>query len=219
DGPIRFVINTHYHGDHSGSNQEMRDTGADIVAHDNVRVRMSQDNENLFWGRTIEARVPETWPNLTFSQSMTFHFNGQTVEAIHTPNAHTDGDSIIYFREADVLHMGDNFFNDMFPYIDVDSGGSVQGMIDALDKGLSIAGPDTQIIPGHGPLSSRADMQKTREILVDIQSRVNAKINQGADMAEIISSKPLSDYHELASFIDEENMLKIVYRSLTGKMD
>ncbi len=217
-GPIRFVVNTHYHGDHSGGNAEMKAAGATIVAHDNVRARMSTDNENKLWGRTVKATAPEAWPTVTFSKTMTFHFNGQTVDVMHTPNAHTDGDAIVYFREADVLHMGDNFFNGMFPYIDVDAGGSVKGMIGALDTGLKTSGPNTKIIPGHGPLSSRADLRKTRDILVDIQKRVQARIDKGESLDTILQSGILSDYSDLASFIDEKNMIKIAYRSITGQL-
>lgn len=219
DGPIRFVANTHYHGDHTGGNAAMRDTGASIVAHENVRVRMSTAQENKFWGRTTEATAPEAWPNITFSQNMTFHFNGQTIDVVHVPKAHTDGDSIIYFREANVLHMGDNFFNGLFPYIDIDGGGNVDGMIAALDTGLSMTNGNTKIIPGHGPLSTPADMKATRDLLADIQARVQVKIDEGASLDEIIGSNILSDYSDLASFIDEKNMIRIAYRSLTGRLD
>jgi len=219
DGPIRFVANTHYHGDHSGGNEAMRETGASIVAHDNVRARMSTAQENKFWGRTTEATAPGAWPNITFSQNMTFHFNGQTIDVVHVPKAHTDGDSIIYFREANVLHMGDNFFNGLFPYIDIDGGGNVDGMIAALDRGLSMSNANTKIIPGHGPLSTAADMKASRDMLADVQARVKAKIDEGASLDEIISAKVLSDYSELASFINEENMIRIAYRSLTGQLE
>jgi len=218
DGPIRFVANTHYHGDHTGGNEAMRKVGASIVAHDNVRVRMSQDNENKLWNRTTKATDPASWPTITFSESMTFHFNGQTIDVVHTPKAHTDGDAILYFREANVLHMGDNFFNGMFPYIDIDGGGSVAGMIAALDRGLEMSGPKTKIIPGHGPLSSPADMKATRDMLADVQSRVKARVDAGDDLSAILKASVLSDLSHLASFIDEENMIKITYRSLTGRL-
>lgn len=219
DGSIRFVANTHYHGDHTGGNAAMADSGASIVAHDNVRVRMSQDQENKLWGRTTKATAPESWPTITFSKAMTFHFNGQTIDIVHVPSAHTDGDSIIYFREADVLHMGDNFFNGIFPYIDVDSGGKVTGMIAALDKGLSMAGPDTKIIPGHGPLSTPADMKTARNMLADIRFRVLSRVDSGESLETILNAKILSDYEEFASFINEENMVRITYRSLTGRLE
>ena len=219
DRPLRFVVNTHYHGDHAGGNAEMRAAGATIVAHDNVRQRMSQDSENLLWGRTVKATDAAAWPNVTFSETMTFHFNNQTIDVIHVPTAHTDGDAIIYFREADVLHMGDNFFNGMFPYIDVDANGSVAGMIKALDTGIMLAGAETKIIPGHGPLSSKADMQNTRGILSTVQDRVQARIKAGDNLKMILDAEILSDYEHLSSFIDSNNMVKITYRSLTGQLD
>jgi len=132
DAPIRYVINTHYHGDHSGANAEMKESGAIIVAHENVRKRMGMSFENKAFGQTVQATDPKLWPDITYSENATFHFNGQTVHAIHTPNAHTDGDSILFFEEANVLHMGDNFFFGLFPYIDVDGGGSLSGMIASI---------------------------------------------------------------------------------------
>ena len=220
DGPIRFVANTHYHGDHTGGNAVMRqETGASIVAHDNVRVRMSTTQETKLFNRTTPPADEAAWPNVTFSQNMTFHFNGQTIDVIHVPRAHTDGDSLIYFREANVLHMGDNFFNGLFPFVDIDGGGHVDGMIAALDKGLSLSNADTKIIPGHGPLSTPADMKAARDMLADVQARVKAKIDDGASLDEIISSEILSDYSELASFIDEKNMIRTAFRSLTGRLE
>ena len=201
DGSIRFVINTHYHGDHTGGNEVMKDTGATVVAHDNVRARMGMTMDNKLFGRTVEATDPALWPTLTFSENLTFHFNGQTIDVVHTPGAHTDGDAIIYFREADILHMGDNFFNGLFPYVDIDGGGSLQGMIAASETALTMIGPDTQIIPGHGPMSSQSDLQAYRDLLTDIQARVAAKVDDGMSLQEIIDARPLEDYSELLSLI------------------
>lgn len=219
DGPIRFVANTHYHGDHTGGNAAMRRVGASVVAHDNVRVRMGHDNK--FWKQTVKASAPESWPTITFSQNMTFYFNGQTIDVVHVPHAHTDGDSIIYFREANVLHMGDNFFNGLFPFIDIDGGGSVAGMIAALDKGLELSDSATKIIPGHGPLSTWEDMKATRDMLADVRSRVKSRIDAGDDLKDIINANILSDltYLTLSRSIDEDDMVSITYRSLTGRLD
>ena len=214
DAPIRYVINTHYHGDHSGANAEMKDTGAVIVAHDNVRKRMGMSFENKAFGRTIKATDSKLWPDLTYSENATFHFNGQTVNAIHTPNAHTDGDSILYFEEANILHMGDNFFFGLFPYIDVDGGGSLSGMIASHGKALELINEETKVIPGHGPLAAKADLIKTQDMLKTIEKRVKAEIARGATLENILEKDILADYAEYSSFIDKDNMVKIAHRSI-----
>jgi len=215
DQPIRYVVNTHYHGDHSGANAQMKAVGATIMAHENVRKRMGMTFENKAFGRTVKATDPSLWPTLTFSEKATLHFNGQTVTAIYTPNAHTDGDSIIYFKEANLLHMGDNFFNGMFPYIDIDGGGSLQGMIASHETALSLINDETTIIPGHGPLAVKADLIKTQDMLKDIQKRVESEISKGATLDDILEKDLLKDLSSYSSFIDTVNMVKFAHRSLT----
>ncbi len=215
DAPIKFVINTHYHGDHTGANAILKDTGATVIAHDNVRKRMGLTFENKLFGRTVDATSPELWPTVTFSQSSTFHFNGQTVKVIHTPHAHTDGDSIIYFEDANILHMGDNYFKGMFPYIDVDAGGSLQGMIKSHNQALSLANADTVIIPGHGALANKTELTETRDMLVTVQNRVDQRIKSGQSLDDILADNILDDLKSYVKFIDEEKMVRISYRSLT----
>ncbi len=214
DEPIRFVLNTHYHGDHSGANAEMKETGATIIAHDNVRKRMGMTFENKTWGRTIEAVDESLWPTLTFSDKTTLHFNGQTATAHHVPHAHTDGDSIVSFMPANIIHMGDNYFNGLFPYVDVDGGGSLQGMIAAQTKAIAMSDDDTQIIPGHGPMATKEDLTKSRDILADILARVKAAKERGLSMEDTVKAVPLDDYKDLSSFIDQANMVRTTYRSL-----
>lgn len=214
NAPIKFVLNTHYHGDHSGANKEMKATGATVMAHDNVRKRMGMTFENKTWGRTVEAVDEALWPSLTFSDTATLHFNGQTATAHHVPNAHTDGDSIVTFMPANIIHMGDNYFNGLFPYVDVDGGGTLQGMIAAQDKAISVSDESTQIIPGHGPMATKDDLQKSRDILDDILRRVKAAKDKGLSMEDAVKAVPLTDYKSLASFIDEANMVRTTYRSL-----
>jgi len=215
DQPIRYVVNTHYHGDHSGANAQMKAVGATIMAHENVRKRMGMTFENKAFGRTVKATDPSLWPTLTFSEKATLHFNGQTVTVIYTPNAHTDGDSIIFFKEANLLHMGDNFFNGMFPYIDIDGGGSLQGMIASHETALSLINDETTIIPGHGPLAVKADLIKTQDMLKDIQKRVESEISKGATLDDILEKDLLKDLSSYSSFIDTVNMVKFAHRSLT----
>ena len=214
DAPIRYVVNTHYHGDHTGANAQMKETGAVIVAHDNVRKRMGMTFENKTFGRTTNATDAALWPDLTYSENATFHFNGQTVRAIHTPSAHTDGDSILYFEEANILHMGDNFFFGLFPYIDVDGGGSLAGMIASHGEALDLINDETKVIPGHGPLATKADLAKTQEMLKTIEKRVKEEITRGASLDDILKKDILADYAEYSSFIDKDNMVKIAHRSI-----
>jgi len=212
--PIRYVVNTHYHGDHAGGNAKLKTTGATVVAHENVRTRMGIDFENKLFGQTVKA-VPEgQWPTLTFSENTTFYMNDQTVQLIYTPNAHTDGDSIVYFKEANILHMGDNFFNGLFPYVDVDSGGSLQGMIASHATALELIDENTQIIPGHGPMATKNDLENTQNMLIDVQSRVTERIEAGDDLETIIAAKPIADYSKFSSFINEDTMVRIAYISL-----
>ncbi len=217
DQPIRYVVNTHYHGDHTGANSVLKTAGATIVAHDNVRARMGMTFENKLWGNTVEATSPNLWPTLTFSENATFHINDQTVHVIHVPGGHTDGDSIVHFQEANVLHMGDNFFNGMFPYVDIDSGGSLQGMIAAQMKAINMIDENTRVIPGHGDMSSRAGLEATRDQLLDIQSRIQASIDEGTALDDILAARPLKDLSSLSAFIDEDKMVRIAYRSLQEK--
>lgn len=216
DQPIRFVVNTHYHGDHTGGNTHLKATGATVVAHENVRTRMGLTFENKLFGRTINAVEPEQWPDLTFSENATFYMNGEEAQVIHTPNAHTDGDAIIYFVEANILHMGDNFFNGLFPYIDVDSGGSLQGMIAAHQVALDLINDDTRVIPGHGPLATKNDLKTAQSVLITVQSRVKSQIDEGKNLDMIIASAPLADMSKYSAFIDEDNMVRIAYASLAN---
>ncbi|WP_371396938.1 MBL fold metallo-hydrolase [Fretibacter rubidus] len=215
DQPLRYVLNTHYHGDHTGSNIQMKETGATIMAHDNVRKRMGMTFENKVFGRVTEARDPESWPTLTFSDTATLYFNGHQVNVIHAPNAHTDGDSIIKFVEANVIHMGDNYFNGLFPYVDVDGGGSLNGMIAAHSAALDMADGNTKIIPGHGPMATKADLEEARALLMTIKERVELGLKQGKSADDLVNENILQDYSKYASFINEENMIRIAYRSLS----
>ena len=217
DAPLRYVLNTHFHGDHTGSNAQMAAAGATLMAHENVRTRMGITFENKAFGRTIKAVDESLWPTETYDGMTTLSFNGHTINLHHTPNAHTDGDSIIHFVQANTIHMGDDYFNGLFPYVDVDAGGSLVGMIASHNKALSLANDETSIIPGHGPMATKADLTAARDMLQTIHDRVQARIDAGESLNTILEANILQDYAQYASFIDEKNMVRITYRSITGE--
>src|SRR5258706_9143076 len=155
--PVRFVLNTHWHGDHTGGNENFGKGGSLIVAHENVRKRMSVEQFIEAFNMRSPAAPPVALPVVTFAQSVTFHLNGDEIRAIHMPNAHTDGDAVVHFLRNDVVHMGDIYFNGMYPFIDDATGGSVEGVIPACDKGDALVSDKTHIIPGHGRPSNKAE--------------------------------------------------------------
>ncbi|MFK7956467.1 MAG: MBL fold metallo-hydrolase [Lysobacterales bacterium] len=213
--PVSFVVNTHWHGDHAGGNEAFGSSGSVIVAHDNVHKRMSAEHVSTMFNRTIPASPPAALPRITFTERVTLQMNGG-VHAIHAPNAHTDGDALIYFAKANVLHMGDTFFNGMYPFIDLDSGGSIGGLIDAVNKGLMLANADTHIIPGHGALSTRQDMQAYRDMLVALRDRVAELKSSGKTLQEVIDVKPGAQWDATwgTTFIKPAQIVTFIYNSL-----
>jgi len=209
--PVDFVINTHVHGDHVGSNAAYADTGAVVFAHDNIRKRLL-DDPTLSGG-------PGGLPHVTFSDQVTFHVNGTEAFVFHVEHAHTDGDAVIQFRGPNVIHAGDVHFNYLFPFIDLDNGGSVVGFLAAQRRILAMADDDTIIIPGHGPLAGKSDLQKAIDVLVDCEARVKALVDAGKTEVEILEENPLADYHDTWNwgFITTERMTQTLYRSLTSE--
>jgi cyclase len=207
----RFIVNTHWHGDHTGGNGHFAGLGSTIAAHHNIRTRL--DNSDDAWA--ADAAV---LPILTFGDDLTFHMNGQTVEVTHIPSAHTDGDAVVYFRQADILHMGDAMFSGWFPFIDLASGGSVDGYLAAMEQGLAMAGEDTRIIPGHGPLSTRADLQASIDMLREASFRVRTLVEGGADLDAVRAAEPLADFDAEWSwrFITTDRMVQTLYNDATG---
>ena len=218
DQPIRYVLNTHWHGDHTGSNENFGKLGHTIVAHDNVRARLNSDQYHLVFKQGTPPHPAAALPVITFSETMTFHFNGDTIHVIHVPNAHTDGDSIFYFEKANVMHTGDAFINRGFPLIDIASSGSVKGQIEATNKMLEIVGPDTIIIPGHGPLADRARMIEIRDMLVEAREAVVKLLEQGMGLDEILAAKPLAYLDDKwgQGIVKSRLFTRIVYQSETG---
>ncbi len=213
--PVDFVINTHVHGDHLGGNEAFHRAGATIISHDNTRLRLLEQDEAGAGDGTAMAK--EVLPQITFSRSMTFHLNGHEAFVLHVPAAHTDGDAVIFIRDADVLHTGDVMFNGMFPFIDLEAGGSVPGYIAAQEDMLSLAGPETRIIPGHGPIANKDDLQASLDMLVGARDRVQELINEGRSEEEVVAANPLAVYHDKWNwqFITTERMTRTLFRGLT----
>jgi len=207
--PVDFVINTHVHGDHVGGNQYVAENGALIVAHDNIRKRMKGDPD-LDTG-------PGALPVITFSDAVTFHVNGQAAHVFHVENAHTDGDGALLLKDRNVIIAGDVFFHKLFPFIDIDNGGTLDGFIAGQQLLLSMADDATKIVPGHGSLAGKADLAEDLAMLVDAKERVKALIDKGMDAEAIVAANPLADYHDQYNwgFITTERMTRTLIRSLT----
>jgi glyoxylase-like metal-dependent hydrolase (beta-lactamase superfamily II) len=209
--PIDFVINTHLHGDHTGGNALLSEDGAVVFAHDNIRKRLLAD--------PTDAGGPAGLPVVTFSEELSFHVNGMTAHAFHLERAHTDGDAAIHFVEANVIHAGDVMFNKLFPYIDLDNGGSVDGYIAGQERLYSMADENTVLIPGHGALASKADLRENLDVLIDCKARVAKLVAEGKSIDEVLEINPLADYHDTYnwSFITTERMTRTLYRGVSGQ--
>lgn len=215
DAPLRFVLNTHWHGDHTGGNESMSGAGALIIAHDNVRRRLAAGMSL----RDIPPAPSGALPVVTFDGSVTLHFNGMEIHAFHVPPAHTDGDSIVHFRDRDVIHAGDLYFNGLYPFIDTQSGGSMPGVIVAVERMLELCGPDTIVIPGHGPLSDCAGLRTYGGMLEVIHARIAAMIAAGKSEDEVVAAAPTAEYDAAwgGGFLGVERFVRLVYRDLASR--
>ncbi len=216
DADVKFLVNTHFHGDHVGGNEAFGAAGAVIIAHENVRARMSTDQFREIFNQPIPASPVGALPIVTFSDEMTFHWNGDTIRAIHVAPAHTDGDTILYFQNANVIHMGDTFFNGFYPFIDVSSDGDIDGIIAAGYRALAIANEDTAIIPGHGPLSDAAGLAAWLEMLKVTRVSMQSLIDQGLSEDEAVAARPTAESDEQygGGFMNPENYNRLLYQSL-----
>jgi glyoxylase-like metal-dependent hydrolase (beta-lactamase superfamily II) len=208
--PVDFIINTHVHGDHAGGNAWFASHDAVIFAHENIRERLEKDSE--------PAGGEGGLPVVTFEDGVTFHLNGIEARIHHVPSAHTDGDAFVVFTEDNLIQTGDVFFNGMFPFIDLDSGGSVDGFIEAQRRILEMADNETKIIPGHGAVASKADLETNLAMLIDCRAKVKALVDAGRSEEQILAENPLAQYHDQYNweFITTELMTRTLYRGLTG---
>lgn len=216
--PIKIVVNTHYHADHVGGNEAIGGAGAMIIAHDNIRKRMTTEQVSIFMNETTLPYAKDALPLVTFNDRMSLHMNGETVTAYHVPSGHTDGDSIIHFPVSNVIHMGDMFFNGLYPYVDLDAGGSIQGLVAAADLALSMADDSTRIIPGHGPLGVTDDLRNYRDYLVQAIANVQELVDQDMTLEQVIAAKPTGEWDEELGkiWITPPQFVTFIYNSLKG---
>jgi cyclase len=213
DKPVKFVLNTHFHGDHSGGNAEFG-REATIIAHENVRKRLAQGGTVA--GNEVKPASREALPVITFNDRATVHLNGEDIQAIHFPHGHTDGDSVIFFPKANVVHMGDDFVTYGFPFIDTGSGGSASGMIAGLEKVLSMTPPDAKVIPGHGPLSTVTDVRKFVEMMKTTRGLVAEAVKQGKSVEQMKKEHILEKYEDLGKgFIKTDAWIELLHADIT----
>ncbi len=205
--PVKFLVNTHWHYDHTGGNENLGRDGVLIMAHDNVRVRMAAGQGDQ------KPAAKAALPVVTYADGLKLHLNGEEVRVVHMPAGHTDGDSIVHWTKSNVIHMGDLFFWKMsFPFVDASSGGNVRGVVAAADKALAIADDQTKIIPGHGPVATKADLQQYRDMVAQIIGKVEAGVKAGKTLAQIKAERPADGYGVKADgFITADKFVETVY--------
>jgi len=221
DKPVRFIINTHYHGDHTGGNEPFSNAGSTVIAQDNVRKRLESGGTAGNGGSLKMENKPAVkaaLPIITFENDVTVHLNGEDIRALHFPAGHTDGDAIIFFPKNNVVHMGDDFVRYGFPFIDVASGGSVQGMINAMEKTIALLPPDVKVIPGHGALSNLDDVRAFVKMLKETSSVVQKAIDGRQTLEQMKQAKILDPWQKFSgNFINTDAFIETLYYSLTGQ--
>lgn len=218
DKPVDFVFNTHYHGDHTGGNEHLGQLGSHLVSHTNVRRRLAASQYSELLQRATEAAAPGALPTITFTDSLTFHFNGQEIIAFHVPHAHTDGDGVVHFPAANVVHSGDVVFYGLYPYIDTSAGGSIDGMIAGVERILTLCDDETRIIPGHGPLLHKVELEGYLDMLTRSRANVAAAMAGGGDLAAVQAAKPCAEWDaDLGqAWLTSDQFVESIYRSLTA---
>ena len=221
DKPIKLIINTHAHADHFGANEALAKGGASIVAHDNLRQRMAKGQYLAAFKQTIPPSPPAALPTLTYADAMTLHFDGETVQLFHPSSAHTDNDTLVHFKRANVIHASGTIGGDGgYPFFDMSSGGSLAGMIAAEDKMLSLADDKTRIVADEGDPASTETLKASRDMLVTLRARVQRLIDEGKSEDEAVATKPTKDFdgkwvHQ-GNFVTGDTMTRLAYQSLKG---
>ena len=216
-GKLRFILNTHWHGDHTGGNASFGPE-APIIAHDNVRKRLSTEQRIDFFKSTVPASPKEALPVITFDNSLSVHFNGEEIRAIHYPHGHTDGDSVVFFTGSNVVHLGDDFFSGRFPFVDVDNGGNVVGLAKNIGEIMTKIPAGAKLIPGHGPLSTIDDLKLYHRMLLETTDIVRKKVAAGKSL-DVIKTEGLPDEWKSwgTGFIKTDQWIELIFKSLPAK--
>lgn len=213
----KYLVNTHWHGDHTGGNEYFSKEGALIIAHENVRVRKSTDQLVQAFGREVPAAPEAAWPVITFSEELSLHINGEDILLFHVHHAHTDGDAIVYFPKSNVIHMGDIYFQATFPFIDISSGGSIDGVIKAINRVLFLVDEETIIIPGHGNLSNRTELIAYRDMLHTLRTRMKQALDAEMSIEEIKSANLTAEFNDRwgQGWMKPDTFIDIIYTDLS----
>lgn len=217
-GPIRFVLNTHWHGDHTAMNAKLAETGAVIIAQDSSRERMLSQQYNAFFNSNTAPAQAAALPLISFPKAMQLHLNGESVQFFYTSPAHTDGDAVVWFPTSNVIHMGDIFINELYPIIDVVGGGDVNGYAPAIDAVLALINDDTKVVPGHGPVGDKTRLKEYRDMIETIRIRVQAMLDSGKDIDAILAARPSHEFDALwaSDRVGPNDVVMMVYQSLSG---
>ena len=213
DKEVNYLLNTHWHGDHTGGNENMKKEGAIILAHENVRKRMSVNQ--IVRGKLKKASAKEALPVITFTDDLMMHINNDDIYISHIHNAHTDGDALVYFTKNNVLHTGDAYFQGKFPYIDIDSKGSIDGYIEGINKMILLINDETKVLPGHGNVSNRKELVVYKKMLIDLRGKIQKEIDKGKTLEEIKTNNEITkDYVSFNGWITEQKIRVAIYKSL-----
>lgn len=216
--PVRFVVNTHWHFDHTGGNENFGKAGAVVMASANARKRMSTEQFIEFLKRREPPAAPGALPVVTFTDSVSLHVNGDDIVAFHVAPAHTDGDVVVHFTKANVVHMGDTYVAPRYPFIDLSSGGNINGSIAVADRVLAVCNAETRIIPGHGPVTDCAALKTWRDMIATVRERVRAAMQAGKSLDEIKAARPTAEFDAAnRGSIQPDDFVTFVYRSLGGR--